>query len=216
MRSEFEQYRAENAELVQELSAVNHHRTVLRDTIEQLDREVREKVDMLTDLQASVGAHSAHQRALDASYLGAAEGDDALHRQLMRYKARAAAVDNLATIYRTSVLALYSDGASYGAAQFGGAPGSTLNTQGMQLIGRLLCVLLSLWLVDVNYGVFPRAIKGVGWIEREMTAVKHSYEDEVRLLDAEVAELRAKQRQSTSYIQELQKRFEETVRSVYR
>jgi FtsZ-binding cell division protein ZapB len=49
-----------------------------------------------------------------------------------------------------------------------------------------------------------------------MTAVKHSYEDEVRLLDTEVAELRAKQRQSTSYIQELQKRFEETVRSVYR
>jgi peptidoglycan hydrolase CwlO-like protein len=49
-----------------------------------------------------------------------------------------------------------------------------------------------------------------------MNAVKHSYEDEVRLLDTEVAELRAKLRQSTSYIQELQKRFEENMRSIYR
>lgn len=57
---------------------------------------------------------------------------------------------------------------------------------------------------------------GVGWIEREMNAVKHSYEDEARLLDAEVAELRAKQRQANSYILELRKRFEENMRSIYR
>lgn len=49
-----------------------------------------------------------------------------------------------------------------------------------------------------------------------MNAVKHSYEDEVRLLDAEVAELRAKQRQANSYIMELRKRFEENMRSIYR
>lgn len=49
-----------------------------------------------------------------------------------------------------------------------------------------------------------------------MTAVKHSYEDEVRILDSEVAELRAKLRQSNSYIQELRRRFEESMRSIYR
>lgn len=49
-----------------------------------------------------------------------------------------------------------------------------------------------------------------------MNAVKHSYEDEARLLDAEVAELRAKQRQANLYIVELRKRFEENMRSIYR
>ena len=49
-----------------------------------------------------------------------------------------------------------------------------------------------------------------------MNAVKHSYEDEVRIVDAEVGELRAKLRQSESYILELRRRFEETMRSIYR
>ena len=145
MRTEYEQYRTENAELVQELSAVNHHRTVLRDTIEQLDREVREKMDMLTDLQATVGAYPAHGVGVDSSFAALAQGelDDGLHRQVLRYKARAAAVDDLATIYRTSVLALYSDGASYSAAQFGGVPAdATGKTQGVQLIGKFRLSLL--------------------------------------------------------------------------
>jgi hypothetical protein len=138
MRSEFEQYRAENAELVQELNAVNHHRTVLRDTIDQLDREVREKVDLLSSLQATVGAYPSNGLGLDSSFVAMAAGerDDGLHRQVLRYKARAAAVDDLANIYRTSVLALYADGASYGAAQFGGHPAGSGGPQGVQLIGK--------------------------------------------------------------------------------
>lgn len=64
--------------------------------------------------------------------------------------------------------------------------------------------------------LFDESLLGVGWIEREMNAVKHSYEDEVRLLDAEAAELRAKLRQSNSYIMELRKSFEENMRSIYR
>lgn len=135
MRVELERYRTENAELVQELSAVNHHRTVLRDTLEQLDREVREKVEMLSDLQATAGAFQVHGRAgLDSSVL-LAEGEEALARQVLRYKARAAAVDDLATIYRTSVLALYSDGASYGAAQFGG-PAASSDGHRVPLVGK--------------------------------------------------------------------------------
>lgn len=166
MRTELNQHRAQNEELVQELNAVNHHRTVLRDTIEQLDREVREKVDMITDLQASKGLHSsAHwavqgledsfgasmgrgQRAstpgaglhTEAATAAAGEVEEGLQRQVLRYKARAAAVDELATIYRTSVLALYADGASYGAAQFGWQPhGMPVDlapkTPGVHLIG---------------------------------------------------------------------------------
>ena len=51
-----------------------------------------------------------------------AEDEEALRRQVMRYKVRAAAMEELASVYRTSVLALYADGASYGAAQFGWQP----------------------------------------------------------------------------------------------
>jgi hypothetical protein len=224
---------------------------VLRDTVDQLDREVREKVDMLSEAQALArGQAHAHgqgqgqRSALDisglddsfnASYNGgggggassyagrsgaphkqqqqsqyaesgagpaaasAADGADleALQRQVLRYKARAAAMDQLASMYRTSVLALYADGASYGAAQFGWQPhGVPVEFQ-------------------ANKGNGLHLI-GVGWIEREMNAVKHSYEDEVRLLDAEVGELRSKLRQSSSYIVELRKRFEENMRAIYR
>lgn len=170
VRTELDQFRNENAELVQELNAVNHHRTVLRDTIEQLDREVREKVDMLSELQAHKGAHTAaHSSAnwqtqglddsfnastargnsrsaaaglhTDAANAAAGEVEEGLHRQVLRFKARAAAVDELATIYRTSVLALYADGASYGAAQFGWQPHGVPvdlapKTPGVHLIGK--------------------------------------------------------------------------------
>jgi hypothetical protein len=226
---------------------------VLRDTVDQLDREVREKVDMLSEAQTLArGQAHAHwqgqgqgqgqRSALDvsglddsfnASYNGggggggassyagrssaphkqqqyaesgagptaasAADGADleALQRQVLRYKARAAAMDQLASMYRTSVLALYADGASYGAAQFGWQPhGVPVEFQ-------------------ANKGNGLHLI-GVGWIEREMNAVKHSYEDEVRLLDAEVGELRSKLRESSSYIVELRKRFEENMRAIYR
>lgn len=165
LRTELEQHRTENAELVQELNAVNHHRTVLRDTIDQLDREVREKVDMITELQASgnnkhgvygmddsfnananVSAGRGGNRSSgaglhnEAASAAAGEVEEGLHRQVLRYKARAAAVDELATIYRTSVLALYADGASYGAAQFGWQPhGMPVDlapkTPGVHLIG---------------------------------------------------------------------------------
>ena len=49
-----------------------------------------------------------------------------------------------------------------------------------------------------------------------MSAVKHSFEDEVRLLDAEVADLRAKLRQKNAYIIELKRSFEDNIRALYR
>lgn len=57
---------------------------------------------------------------------------------------------------------------------------------------------------------------GAGWIERELAAVKRSYEEEVRVLDAEVSELRAKLRQTTSYSAELRRRYEDSMKSVFR
>ena len=57
---------------------------------------------------------------------------------------------------------------------------------------------------------------GAGWIERELAAVKRSYEEEVRVLDAEISELRAKLRQTTSYSAELRRRYEDSMKSVFR
>ena len=165
LRSELNKYRSENTELVQELNAVNHHRTVLRDTLDQLDREVREKVDLLSDLQATRQLRAGHLGADDTVNVNSAgDVEETLHRQVMRYKARAAAVDELATIYRTSVLALYADGASYGAAQFGwqphggvGASGDFSKSHGMQLVGELknesllFFKLIQLTLIDILF-----------------------------------------------------------------
>ena len=56
----------------------------------------------------------------------------------------------------------------------------------------------------------------VGWIERELAAVKRSYEEEVRVLDTEVSELRAKLRQAVSYSSELRRRYEDSMKSIFR
>ena len=163
LRSELDKYRTENTELVQELSAVNHHRTVLRDTLDQLDREVRERVDLLSDLQASTRHHtSPHgkgRQGLDETALGVmGDVEEGLHRQVLRYKARAKAFEELSTIYRTSVLALYADGASYGAAQFGWQPHSGAGASGefstkphhIQLIGTSFALSLSFYIAVLH------------------------------------------------------------------
>jgi chromosome segregation ATPase len=187
LRSEVQRQKAEYAHLAHELDAVTHHRTVLRDTIEQMDKQLRLKIDEVAAMRFPSESQSVDGGA------GVAD-DEALRRQVQRLKARAAAVDELASTYRVSVLALYADGASYGAAQFGwqahGLP-QEFNSRGVHLIG-------------------------VGWIEREINTVRHSYEDEVRLLDAEVGELRAKLRQNHSYIAELRRRFEDNMKAIFR
>ena len=64
------------------------------------------------DICVATGQHAA-------SWVDDMDGNEQLVRQVARYKAKAGAMEELVTIYRTSVTALYSDGSSYGAAQFG-------------------------------------------------------------------------------------------------
>jgi len=182
LREEVDRMKSENSDLLHELHAVNHHRTVLRDTLDQLDREVKAKGVALSELQLQQHTSDGTAKSVDV--------DDELRRRAQRYKARSEAMDELATIYRSSVLALYPDGASYGAAQYG--------WQSMPAKGVTLPLI------------------GVGWIEREMNVVKHSYEAEIKLLDSEVSEVRNKLRQANLYTMELRRRFEENMRSIYR
>lgn len=229
VRSELEKQKSESSDLMQELNAVSHHRTVLRDTVDQLEKKIKEQADLIGSLQTQLERAGGdflmtldmdtmdisspiqsplsspvnspnrrrepshrHQRA-EEKKVSNSDDEDALRRQAMRFKARASAMEELASLYRTSVLALYADGASYGAAQFGWQPHGLpqeFNKKGLHLIG-------------------------VGWIEREMNIVKHSFEDEIRNLDAENADLRSKLRQSNSQIIELRQSFETNVKNLY-
>jgi uncharacterized protein YoxC len=184
--------REEVQTLKKELKAVNHHRGVLRETVDQLEREVRGKVDSLAEALAQAQNDvSAAEMALNGSGLSLrerfAEDEEALRRQVSRYRVRALAMEELVAIYRAGVIALYADGASYGAAQYGWQNGE-----------------------DMSDGL------GVSWIEREINTIKRSYDEEMKLLEAEINELRGKLRQSGSYIGELRKRFEENMKAMYR
>lgn len=185
--------KSEHSDLLHELHAVNHHRTVLRDTLEQLDREVKAKGAALSELQL---LHSPVEGGA-AAKSQQVDGDDELRRRAVRYKARSEAMDELATIYRSGVLALYPDGASYGAAQYGWQSMPVTAVKGTTTGGSATVI-------------------GVGWIEREMNVVKHSYEAEMKLLEAEVGEVRNKLRQANLYTAELRRRFEDNMRAIYR
>jgi hypothetical protein len=212
-KAEAEFVKHELSTLQQELQAVSHHRNVLRETVDQLEKQLRSKVDSWVESHFAHDTsgisgnlhHHPHQqlggnedspgstsaRVKDSGNntrrLNANEDDEHSRKQVLRFRARAMAMEELASIYRGGVLALYADGASYGAAQYGWQQHS-----------------------DSRDGL------GVGWIEREIASIKKSYEEEIRLLDAEVNELRAKLRQSVSYVGELSKRFEENMKSFYR
>ena len=56
----------------------------------------------------------------------------------------------------------------------------------------------------------------VGCLEMEIASVKKNYEEEIRLLELEVVDLNSKLKESNLYISELRKRFEETMKVMYR
>lgn len=201
---------ADNTRLQQEVEALCHHRGVLRESMERLEKELRSKVDALAEALYQIqqghdggsllGLHHMELGPMGGSSASVAtelrgvfnrertlDEEESLRRQLARFRAKSLAMEELVAIYRSGVLALYADGASYGAAQFG-------------------------WQQHAQ----AQDGLGVGWIEREMGLVKRSYDDEIRLLEAEVNELRGKLRQSGSYISELRKRFEENMKAMYR
>lgn len=201
--NEIERFKIENNDLLQELQAINHHRTILRDTIEQLDRELKDKIDIINEYQSkyldsNTNNNDQHQQHhYNKSYHNndhSIDIEDELRRRVHRYQARSIAMEELATIYRTSILALYSDGASYSAAQYGWQP------------------------INIPQGFVNKGLHliGVGWIERELNVVKHSYEEEIKLLDHEVIEIRNKLRQANNYTIELRKQFDENMKSMYR
>ena len=204
VRAEAERSSKEASVFHRELKAVSHHRNVLRDSVEELEKQLRARAEDLADAQ-----HQAQQFLAgdDASIVSGggrnhrdrdrnADEEDVLRKQLARFRARTLELETLISIYRRAVLALYPDGTSYGAAQY----------EQQQA------------LAHAPTGQQQQQQEGFAaeWIETEMALVKRSYDEEIRLLDREVGELRAKLQQSGSYLGELRKRFEEMMKSMYK
>jgi Skp family chaperone for outer membrane proteins len=172
LKNEFQKYS-------RELAAVEHHRAVLKNTVEQMEKQLKQSIDS----------------SYPVEYNKRGDDVDHLRKQIMRYQAKSTALEELCNTYRTSVLAMYADGASYGAAQFGWQP---YGTDDPSLTANQVHVI------------------GVAWIEREVNAIKHSYENEIRVLESEIDELRAKLNQSNFYNMELRKHFEDNIRAIHR
>ena len=171
-----------------EVQAVQHHRAVLRDSIEKLERELLSRSEEIADLKGSVVAGHFEESGTDI--------DGGLRRQNQRYRSRASALEDLVTIYRSAMIALFPDGSSYGAQQF------LSPTSGFAVP-----------LPDDTGGL---EIRNSNWVEQELSTIRRGYAEEIRLLEGEVTELRTKLKQSNSYTSELKKRFEENLKAMYR
>lgn len=213
--------RREVNEARQEWKAVSHHRNVLRDTVEHLEKQIKNKSDEIADVlsknekyssclkalnrdpelarlisvQLSTYKDSSLDRSNGSNVLPEDDEEDILRNQCHRLRTRTLAMEELVSMYRMGIIALYPDGSSYNLAQY-----SNLQNNDSEPDGQLSN------LTGVNSS----------WIQKEIEHIRKSYEEEIRLYDMEICELRNKLRHSESYISELRKRFDEVMGSIYR
>jgi chromosome segregation ATPase len=102
MRVEVSSMRKESTTLRHELKAANHHRDVLKESIEQLEKQLKATADALAEAKLSSYSR-AHRSEGDVV---SAEEIESLRRQNTRYKVRAVALDEVVTTYRRGLLAL--------------------------------------------------------------------------------------------------------------
>ena len=152
--------------------------------------------DTVTRLETQIkltadGAVHAFKGVLE----GMSASDEGLVRQAARYHARCIAYEEVAAMYRIAVQALYADGSSYSAAQFS--------------------ALQALQNDEQSTEVAAKGASTQGWMELEIAAVRKSYDSELRLAEADCADLRGRLRQAESFGAELSRRFEECLQAQY-
>jgi DNA repair exonuclease SbcCD ATPase subunit len=140
--------------------------------------------------QLKLTADSATQ-AFEGVLEGINKDQESSIKQAAKYRARASALEHVVQLYRTGIMALYPDGNAYSAAHYDALVISSNNKN------------------DNSSG------NNMGWLELEITAIRHSYEAELRLADNECVELRGKLRQADAFSAELTRRFEESVQMQY-
>ena len=163
---------------LQELRAVEHHRSILRGVVERLESQLKLTAD---------GATQAYEAVLE----GMSKDQESAVRQAAKYRARASAMEQVVQLYRTGIMALYPDGNSYSAAHYD--------------------ALLEAANAGTVAGNANASSHTNGWMELEISAVRQSFEAEMRLADSECVELRGKLRQADAFSVELTRRFEESV-----
>jgi chromosome segregation ATPase len=190
--SEVDQLQREIRALQQELDAVRHHRTVLQDSVSQLELLVYRDSD---EYHSSSHKYSASLTApTPATGAGSGAGDlDQLALQVNRLERRQQSLDELIAVYRKGLLGLYADGSFYGSTQYA----SLKSAHGFQATG-------------LGGG------SGGGWIEREIDLIKKSYVTEIEVLEKYCGSLSARVRQGESYCSELRVRLEDTLRALYK
>ena len=97
--------------LQQELDAVRHHRTVLQNSVAEMETMLFKEDRSFADNTSWLAAAPATNSSADQDF-------EQLSRKLQRYQRRMQAVEELNGIYRKGLLALYTDGSFYGALQY--------------------------------------------------------------------------------------------------
>ncbi|CAE7482121.1 unnamed protein product, partial [Symbiodinium microadriaticum] len=99
--------------LQQELDAVRHHRTVLQNSVSEMESMVFKEEHDFSDRTSWISPVTVSKKDTSTD-----QDFQQLIRKLQRYQRRIQAVEELNGIYRKGLLALYSDGSFYGALQF--------------------------------------------------------------------------------------------------
>jgi chromosome segregation ATPase len=180
--------------LQQELDAVRHHRTVLQDSVSQLELLVYREADELS------AAASQRYTSSSSAALSTERDLDQLALQVHRLERKQQSLDELIAVYRKGLLGLYADGSFYSVAQYTalkiahGYPNTSSTT------------------------ALPAAAAahGGGWIEREIALIKRSYVVEIEALEKYCNSLSSRVRQGESYCSELRVRLEDTLRALYK
>lgn len=176
------------------MRAIHHHRDTLRDALDTLDKQLRAKFDAAIAASNAAVPHTGTMTAQEQE-----EYIDSLHKRIQRLQVKSSGLDEILAVYRRGILGLYPDGATYGAAQYGGFH---------RLVGSRDHHSNQSHSLSININVH--------WIEKEITDVRNCYEEELRLYEVEVSDLRSRLRQSNSYSAELRRRFEDNVKTIYR
>mmetsp|Transcript_25316 Transcript_25316/g.37308 ORF Transcript_25316/g.37308 Transcript_25316/m.37308 type:complete len:934 (-) Transcript_25316:137-2938(-) len=127
--SEVEYLNREVKTLREELDAVRHHRTVLQDSVSQLEGLVYR--DETKD-NSRESRHLNH-RWSSADNSSTDQDFEYLRRQLVRYQRKQQATDELVSIYRKGLLGLYADGSFYGRLQHAGLKESKSSAVGVEI-----------------------------------------------------------------------------------
>jgi chromosome segregation ATPase len=177
--------------LQQELDAVRHHRTVLQDSVSQLELLVYREDEVHAQRYAPMVGSSSSPSERDL---------DQLALQVHRFEKRQQSLDELIAIYRKGLLGLYADGSFYNATQYSAlkfAHGFASTSTAPSAAG-------------------SSTVPGGGWIEREIGLIKKSYAVEIEALEKYCNSLSSRVRQGESYCSELRVRLEDTLRALYK